>query len=328
MKKIKQMLAAMLVAVTLSLLGAEVYAREVIPGGMTFGVQLACEGVIIVGIGDVSVGKALKSPGRDAGLRVSDVIREIDGKAVSSASEVAGAIAASEGEALTLVCERSGERFEATLTPARSDSDGKMRAGLLIRDGAAGIGTVTYIDPATGAFAGLGHGICDADSGELIPIKRGLVVGVELVGVVRGEPGAPGELRGSFTGTKLGSLLENTERGVYGVLASPPDSAETIETASLSELREGEAEIICTAKPGEPERYKVAISEIDRSGESLRAFVVTVTDPRLLELTGGIVQGMSGSPIIQDGRLIGAVTHVLVGDPTRGYGIPVEVMLG
>ena len=214
------------------------------------------------------------------------------------------------------------------MTPVRSDE--RYKAGLWIRDSTAGIGTVTFIDPATGAFAGLGHGICDSDTGELVKPGRGIVVNVAISGVEKGQAGAPGELRGYFSSGKIGSLTGNTECGVFGVFAELPEGmsgdAKAIPAATSAETHDGDAEIICTSDSGTG-RYKVRISGIDRSGRPVKNFVVTVTDPDLIAKTGGIVQGMSGSPIIQDGKLIGAVTHVLVNSPEKGYGIFIDNML-
>ena len=287
---------------------------RLIPGGVPFGVKLYAEGVSVVGVGDVNCGGSTVSPARDAGIREKDIILAVDGKSVSAASEVSELVSASDGKKVTLTVRRGEEKFTVDITPVISTDDGKYKAGLLIRDGTAGIGTVTYIDPSCGSFAGLGHGICDTDTGELAPLKRGAVVNVTVSAVTKGQAGLPGELKGYFSSGKIGTLFGNTECGVYGIFAEYPRGIdnESVEVASHDELCAGEAELWCTTDESGIGKYTVKISDIDHSGKNVKNFVVTVTDPVLLEKTGGIVQGMSGSPILQNGKLVGAVTHVCV----------------
>ena len=308
--------------------GVNAAATELIPGGMAFGVRIFSEGVLVVGVGDVKCGEQVSSPAKTAGIMEKDIILSINGESVSEAVRVSEMISGCRGEKLLMSVKRGDETLTVTVVPTKSD-DGSYKAGLSIRDGTAGIGTVTYIKPKTGEFAGLGHGICDTESGELTPLKRGAVVGAVIDGVVKGERGAPGELRGYFSAGKTGTVTKNTECGVYGVFCDIPSGlySEPIPTAAANEIREGEAHILCTTGEDGIGRYAVNISDIDKSGRRTKNFTVTVTDPELLSRTGGIVQGMSGSPILQDGKLIGAVTHVLVNDPCRGYGIFIENML-
>lgn len=301
---------------------------EMIVGGSLFGVRMYTEGVLVVGLDKVigENGEQKTAPAYDAGIRMKDIIIEIDGKKVTDSESVTSSISGSNGKSLKVTVKRGENEKEFTLTPIK-DKQGHYRAGVWIRDTAAGIGTVTYVDPKTGEFAGLGHGICDGDTGVLLPIKRGAVSGVELVGIVRGKKGIPGEIKGSFFGGKNGALLKNTECGVYGIFTEIPSELNIkLKTANKNEVKEGEAYIRC-AVSGEIKQYTVNISKIDRSGGNVKNFVVTITDNELLELTGGIVQGMSGSPIIQNGKLIGAVTHVMINEPTTGYGIFIENML-
>lgn len=320
---------AITLIVLASPLSAAVGGRMLIPGGVPFGVRLCHEGVTVVGLPDVRTGgTGSGSPAKDAGIRVRDIILSVDGKRVTSAADMAALIGECGGKTLDLTLRRGDGELTISVTPVLSD-DG-YKAGLWIRDSTAGIGTVTFIDPATGAFAGLGHGICDSDTGELVKPGRGIVVNVAISGVEKGQAGAPGELRGYFSSGKIGSLTGNTECGVFGVFAELPEGmsgdAKAIPAATSAETHDGDAEIICTSDSGTG-RYKVRISGIDRSGRPVKNFVVTVTDPDLIAKTGGIVQGMSGSPIIQDGKLIGAVTHVLVNSPEMGYGIFIDNML-
>ena len=302
---------------------------ELIPGGMPFGVQLTAEGVTVVGVGDVKSGGTLVRPAADAGIAERDVITEVNGTKVNGVAELADAVNSSGESPVKLTVKRGERELFVTVTPVKSDDDGRYRTGMLIKEGMAGIGTVTYIHPSTGSFAGLGHGICDADSGKIVPTERGRVVNVAISGVIKGKPGSPGELQGYFSSGKIGTLFDNRDCGVYGVFCAVPQGAlyGAVPVALAKEVCEGEAELLCTTGGDGVGRYKVWLSNVDKSGRGIKNFVVTVTDPALLECTGGIVQGMSGSPIIQNGKLVGAVTHVLVNDPSRGYGIFIKNML-
>jgi len=302
---------------------------QLCPGGMQFGVTLATDGVLVVGLGQVGEDEACR-PARDAGLKIGDVIRSVDGRALSGAAELTDAIAGCGGRELTLLLERQGQAMELVLRPVWSTADGEYKSGMWIRDSTAGIGTVTFIEPESGLFGGLGHGICDVDTGQLLPMRSGSICGVELGGIVPGKAGVPGELQGSFTSGRLGALIANTEEGVFGLLTQYPagiDAGSALPIGLRGEVKEGAAMLLSTDGAGGVAAYDVEISSIDRSGRDTKNFVVEVVDPDLLALTGGIVQGMSGSPLVQDGRLIGAVTHVLINDPTRGYGIFIENML-
>lgn len=298
-----------------------------IPGGFPFGVKFTTEGVLVVGFCDITTQDGQKNPARDAGLKIKDVITAIGGTSVESAGALTDAISSCNGSTLTITYQRGGEEHTATLTPVK-DENGIYRTGLYVRDSGAGIGTVTYIDPKTLAFGGLGHGICDIDTGELMPLRRGNVVEVTISGINRGMPGTPGELGGYFNAGKLGTLLQNCPCGVFGVYAQLPEGcADPLPVATRDEIQPGTAQIYCTLSSNERRAYDVTLSAIDRSADGSKCFSIQVTDPALLEETGGIVQGMSGSPVIQNGKLIGAVTHVLISDPSRGYGIFIENML-
>lgn len=276
------------------------------PGGMPFGVRFATNGVLIVGISDSS------SPAARAGLRVGDVILKIDGRPAGGAAAVGRAIDGCGGRAVRLDCLREGRELTVTIAPRKTPGGG-FEAGVMIRDGGAGIGTVTYIDPTCNIFGGLGHGICDPDTGRPMPMSRGCLLGVRLTGIERSRPGEPGELRGSFDSVRLGAVTENTALGVFGAFAAlPSGTREAIPIAHRADVREGDAVMLCTLDGGGVGEYSIRLAAIDRSSRGGRSFTVQVTDSRLIERTGGILQGMSGSPIIQDGRLVGAVTHVCV----------------
>jgi len=302
--------------------------RSLIPGGMLFGVRCGLEGVLVVGLEDVVSGCC---PAKDAGLRVGDVIVAVDGTAVSSAEALSSAVSQDGADGkeaiLSVLRGKDGIGETVSVTPCRA-ADGVYRAGIWSRDQTAGIGTVTFIDPQTGVFGGLGHGICDASTGVLLPLARGTTLGVTVGEIVRGTAGNPGELRGSFTGVRTGTLLDNTPCGVVGVFTSLPGIA-PIPMGHAQDLQTGDATVLCTLDDGAPREYDIRIVSVgDPSDVSNKNFVIEVTDAELLGKTGGIIQGMSGSPILQNGRLVGAITHVMVNQPQRGYGIFIENMLG
>lgn len=300
------------------------------PGGLPFGVKFYTDGLIVIGFSDIEDRNGRSNPAYDAGLREKDVITKINGKPAVGVSQLTEEVEKASGGEITLTCKRSGRDYVVHVTPKYSETEGRYRTGLLIRDSGAGIGTVTFIDPESLSFGGLGHGICDGDTGELIPMDRGSVLDVTISGITKGASGAPGEIKGYFGSNKTGSLVCNTACGVYGTLASLPEGLPEgpLPIATRDELREGDAYIYCTLDGSGPCKYTVSISEINRSANGNKCFTVKVTDPALIEKTGGIVRGMSGSPIVQNGKLVGAVTHVLVNDPTSGYGIFIENMLG
>ncbi len=299
------------------------------PGGMPFGVKFMTEGVLVVGFCEAQGTTAETNPAIAAGLRPGDTILRVGGTLLSCASELHELLEKGNGVTVSIRYCRDGKEYETSLTPVYSPVEGRYKSGVYVRDSGAGIGTVTFIMPETLAFGGLGHGICDADTGEIIPIQRGSVVGVTINGVVKGLAGAPGEVKGFFSSGKVGSLIENTECGVFGVFGTLPKGChhDPMPVGTRQEIRDGKAHIYCTLDANTVERYEIEICEIHRDSTSNKCFTVKVTDPRLLDKTGGIIQGMSGSPIIQNGKLVGAVTHVLINDPTMGYGIFIENML-
>lgn len=299
---------------------APVNYRKYQVGGDPFGVRLFGGGIVVVGISDGD------SPAKTAGIEKRDIVRCVGGTEVQTVEELTAAIEASGGKPITLTIDRRGEERQFTLTPVKDDK-GHWRIGIWIRDNAAGIGTMTFLDPDTGAFGGLGHGICDGNTGELLPLTRGAVLPAEISEIVRGAEGTPGELRGALGGEKIGTILRNTDKGVFGVLARIPATGEVLEVGSRASVRAGEATLRCSLGDEGMHDYRIELSDIARDNCGVKCFAIHVTDPALIEKTGGIVQGMSGSPIIQNGKLIGAVTHVLIGDPTRGYGIFLENML-
>ncbi len=244
---------------------------------------------------------------------------------IQSNAALAAYIGRSQGEGVTFLVRRGDKEFEATVTPVFGE--GAFRTGMWVRDSAAGVGTLTFYDPNTGMFAGLGHGICDSDAGSVMSLKTGEPAAITLCGIVKGIPEEPGQLRGYFSSDdSMGELLANNETGVYGKLAEVPEGT-PIDVMAREEVKAGPIEIIASIDESGPHAYAAEIQKVSNTDQPTKNLVIKVTDQRLLESTGGIVQGMSGAPLLQDGRLCGAVTHVFMDDPTRGYGIFAETMV-
>ena len=295
--------------------------------GTPFGVKMFSEGALIVGFSEIGqAGGGTSNPAKEAGLRLGDRVICIGQTRTESNEAVKEALDAAEGQSVEVVYIRSGEQKLTTLTPVWDGSAGQWRAGMWVRDSSAGVGTLTFADEELGVFAGLGHPISDSDTGESVALRSGEIVACSIVGCTSGTIGSPGELKGKFLGTHaLGSIGINGPNGVYGTLRTALPG-ETRELAFAQEVVPGEAEIWATTEGETPRAYKVRIEKVN-DADLRRNMILRVTDPALLAKTGGIVQGMSGSPILQNGRLVGAVTHVLVNDPTRGYGIFAQTML-
>ena len=300
------------------LYAATVFARELVPVGTVIGLELSAGTVTVAAFDDTL------TCARDSGIRIGDTLVSIDGTPIRSASDVRRALTRSDG-IVELTVSRNGQAQQLRLSPEITASGPKL--GIYLKQGITGIGTVTFYDPATGQFGTLGHGVNDS-KGKLLPMTQGSAYAATVVSVQKGKSGAPGQLKGTLTDSRtLGSLSANTDRGVFGS-AQSGWAGQAIPVASAEEVRIGEAVIRSTVDKGAPREYSVEILKIyPKNRDNSRNLLIRVTDPALLEATGGIVQGMSGSPIIQDGKLVGAVTHVLVNDPTRGYGIFIENML-
>ncbi len=299
-----------------------------IPVGETVGISIQMKGVLVAGVTQVQTAGGAACPAKDAGLQPGDVIVAVEDKAVENAGELIAAVEALGGCPAHMTVQRDGQSCRFTVTPAREEN-GELRLGLWLRDGVAGIGTVTYIDPDTGAFGALGHGVNDVDTGVLLPVGSGAVCHAQIVDVKRGASGAPGELAGSFDPTDVvGCITRNTLCGIFGTITGDLGALRpAIPVCAPGEVQKGAATILTCVAGRETREYAVEIARSGMAAGSGRDLTVHVTDPELLERTGGIVQGMSGSPIIQNGKLVGAVTHVLVNDPTRGYGVFIDTML-
>lgn len=303
--------------------------RTLIPGGRSLGVALRTDGVVVVGSSDLG---STDSPARKAGLRPGDVIRSVDGEAVTGAEGLSGQIDGSETVSLGVL--RDGEEMNVDVTPAEDPRDGAYRLGVWVRESTAGVGTLTYYDPQTGGYGALGHAITDVDTGVIFPVGEGAVYENEVVHVTRGEENAPGELTGGFFEEQvvLGEIDRNTGFGVFGTAPAEMTAGglypEGLPVGRREEVHTGSAQLLSCVEGGTVKAYDCEIEKLyGQNAPETRSMVVRITDPELLSRTGGIVQGMSGSPIVQDGKIVGAVTHVFVSDPTRGYGVYIEWML-
>lgn len=294
---------------------------KVYVGGVPFGIKFLTKGVSVIGFENESANPAYR-----AGLRLYDTIIKVNGKEFAGTAEFSRLV--ERGGEIELTYLRAGKEGKLKFKPRYDEADKKYKLDLWLKDSGAGIGTMTYV-LEDGSFGGLGHGICDGETGELTPIVNGNVLGVTVNGIVKGQRGTPGEIKGYFNSSKVGSIYKNTENGIFGTMAEVPEAlkGQLYSIALKNDVREGEASILCTLSDNVRKEYKIQISNINRNADGNKCFTVKVTDERLLNATGGIVQGMSGSPIIQNGKLIGAVTHVLINDPTTGYGIFIENML-
>ena len=300
-------------------MAAEVTPRMLVPVGHTVGIKLFSKGVVVVKLSDGG------TPAKACGLRTGDVIVQCGGSTVTS-SEQFQSLLQTCGGAAKLEVRRNGDRMTLSVEPERNDR-GVYCIGAWIRDSMAGIGTMTYYDPATSTFGALGHGITDVDTAQLMPFSNGSILPSTVKAVKKGEAGSAGELRGDFDLTgDLGGLYANTSSGVFGTLeaAYAPAQAQAVMTGQPAA---GPAVIRSNVRGDEVREYDIEILKTVPGSNDGRDMVISVTDPALVETTGGIVQGMSGSPILQDGKLVGAVTHVLLNDPTKGYGISIENML-
>ena len=299
----------------------------VVLGGMPFGVKLYTDGVMVVSLSTVDSRTGNISPARNAGLKVGDQILSINGQEVYTNEQVSEIVKESAGEMMVLRIKRDGIESQLRFCAVYSPSEQCYKAGMWVRDSSAGIGTVTFYDPQSHTLGGLGHPVCDVDTGEIVPISSGEIVPARVYNVKKSESGIPGELRGGFDFGSYGPLLSNGTTGVYARCEEGIEG-ELVEIMLKQDIREGNARIYTTISGTEPDWYDIRIEQVRHYDKNAtRNMVIEITDKRLLEKTGGIVQGMSGSPIVQNGKLVGAVTHVLVNDPTRGYAIFAENML-
>lgn len=302
--------------------------KKVSVSGESFGIKLYTDGVIIVGIRDVETDKGKCNPAKQAGLEKGDIIIEINGKKVYSADSVTDILNDNNGKDYKITVKRNGNYKEFLLKPAYSSSQGCYKVGLWVRDSTAGVGTITYYDKSNNTVSALGHPITDVDTNEIMPILDGEAVRATVTKIYKSKAGEAGSLCCEFTNDIIGTLKKNCQSGIYGKYTCTLKNTYEYEVASPNEIVRGPVQILCTIDSGKAKFYNAQISRISyRENKKGKNMVVKITDERLLEKTGGIVQGMSGSPIIQNGKLVGALTHVIVDSPEKGYAIFAQDMV-
>ena len=301
----------------------------VIPLGKTIGMKLYTEGVLVVGMSEIEG----RRPYENSGIEAGDRIIEVNDTKITTADELTECVNTSNGKNIEIKYINDEEEIVyAEIEPART-SNNEYKIGLWVRDAAAGVGTITFYEPSTGNFASLGHGINDVDTYELIDIANGELVSAQILDIVKGQNGIPGEIRGSIENSiTIGNISKNTEFGVYGTISNTNalniDSSNEMEVADRSEITTGKAEILCELENGKTERYEIEIQKVFKDNNyDNKSMLIKITDKELIEKTGGIIQGMSGAPIIQNNKFIGAVTHVLVNDSKIGYGVFADLMI-
>jgi len=301
-------------------------------GGDVIGISIKSEGLVVVDFtGFKNTNNVNCNPASDIGLKKGDMILKCNGEAVTDSDDFADIVRDCNGEVLQLSCIRDGIYFDVVLKPAMSKDDNVYRVGMWVRDGADGIGTLTFVDKVSGVYGAIGHGINDSDLNMLYSVGSGKALKTSVIGINKGENGNPGEMKGIFSdiNNPVGDVRLNCSTGVYGKYFSEKTTEKReIKIGMSHEIQEGKAIIITSLDDEEPKEYEIKIEKIYKNRiNSPKSMTIRVTDEKLIEKTGGIVQGMSGSPIIQNGKLVGAVTHVFVNDSTMGYGIFIESML-
>lgn len=304
--------------------------RTVYLGGNAIGFSIAGNGVVIVGISEVDSPSGRIMPSKMSNLRQGDILLKIEGIEIDSGEKIGEVINSEEfaGKSVSVELLREGKSILTSINPALDNLTGKYKLGLWIRDNASGVGTLTFVEK-NGDFASLGHPVSDIDTGVIIPVKSGSIYKSTIIGVKKGQRGVPGEIKGMFVKGKnaIGSITSNNENGVYGKIDEnyvQNYSKREIQVANRSEIKLGKASIFTCIDSSNVEEFEVEI--VRTNNQNSKNLVIRVTDKRLLDITGGIVQGMSGSPIVQGNKLIGCITHVFVNDPTKGFGMFVDMM--
>ena len=300
----------------------------VVPLGKAIGMKMYTEGVLVVGMSEIEGEK----PYQNSGIEEGDRIIEINNTKISNTDDLVKCVNSSQGNEIKIKYISDNEELVTKIEPTKT-SENEYKLGLWVRDAAAGVGTLTFYEPSTGSFASLGHGINDVDTAELIEIANGELVTANILDIVKGTDGSPGEIRGSIdSGITIGNIYKNTEYGVYGNITNLSglnvDTSNEIEVADRSEITTGKAEILCELENGKTEYYEIEIKKIFKDNNQYnKSMLIEITDEELIEKTGGIIQGMSGAPIIQNNKFVGAVTHVLVNDSKVGYGVFADLMI-
>lgn len=333
MKKFEKILSvALSIIIFLSICSFSVGAEEgknlVYLGGQSFGLKFYNNGLIVIELENFFDGLNYNCPAKDGGIKVNDIIKEVNGEVIKTNEDLQRMISSSNGNSISILIERNGNEIEKTVKPKQNMS-GMYLLGAWVRDSCAGIGTVTYYDENNNYFAALGHGVCDVDTSALLPLGYGEVVKANISGVTKSVKGKAGSLNGYFTDEIFGVLTKNTPSGIYGTINDNYIiNQKKIEIASTDEVKTGKAQIYTTINGEETGCYDIEITKIcNTSKKSNENFVIRVTSDEIVEKCGGIVQGMSGSPIVQDGKLVGAVTHVFVKSPCEGYGVMAQNMV-
>lgn len=295
--------------------------------GNPFGMKIYTDGVLVIESSDINTQNGMTNPALEAGIKVGDYIKSVDGKIISCNEDLLDIVTESGGKAINVEAVRDGKTFNCKVTPALDKNSGAYRIGIWVRDSSAGVGTLTFYSPVNNVICGLGHGICDADTETLLEINKGELVEADIVDVQKGSAGSPGALKGKLTYDSIAEISLNCEQGVYGAMEKDISSSNLTEVALKQEVKDGAAQILCTVDGDTPKLYSCKIEKTGDYNSQTQNLLVTITDKSLINATGGIVQGMSGSPILQDGKLVGALTHVLISDSKKGYGIYAENML-
>lgn len=303
----------------------------VIPIGTAIGMKLYTRGVLVVGVSQINNENNEKTkPYENSGIEQGDTILEVNNNEVTNTNELIQEVNDSNGNPVKIKYLRNNQTKETSITPVKSDNQYKI--GLWVRDAAAGIGTLTFYEPSTDLFMALGHGISDIDTEKIVDIANGELITANIISIQKGAKGTPGEVRGTIdTGNKIGDISKNTNLGVYGRVTNKnylPVEQQEMEIATRSQIKEGKAQIICQLDNEGPKSYEIEIEKIySMNNQDNKSMLIKVTDKELINKTGGIIQGMSGAPVIQDGKFVGAVTNVLVNDPTQGYAIFADMMI-
>ncbi len=304
------------------------HSSTVILGGQAIGVSINVDGIMILGFSEFTSDDGKKScPAGEAGLKEGDIIVSVNGENITSASQFSAVVDKCTNPRLVIEYIRDGNKFSTVINAKKSSEDSKYHLGLWARDGTTGLGTLTFIDPQTGYFGALGHGVTDTASGKLITVGKSNIYFASVNGVFKSTRSNPGELEGSFISSEIGDINSNTELGIFGKITDDSVTGTEIPVAERNEVKTGEATIYCCIDGNNVEGFLAEIIKIDVNSNTNKSMIVRVTDESLINRAGGIVQGMSGAPIVQNGKLVGAVTHVFVNDPTRGYAIFIENML-
>lgn len=301
--------------------------ESVTPCGTPFGIKLFTEGVMVVKTESITVDNRVYNPARDSGIEVGDIITHINSTKVNYTEDLPVIINNSQGKPVSLSIIRDDKKISKTIIPIDTGNS-CYKIGVWVRDSSAGIGTMTFYHNQSKAFGGLGHGICDVDTGELMPMAQGEVTDATIDSVTKARTGCAGTLNGHHSTDEKGYIISNCNSGVFGYIDSSPVKHRSIPIAYKQQVKTGKAQIICTVDSGEPQYYDIEIESINfNENAKTKNIVIEITDKKLLDKTNGIVQGMSGSPIIQNNKLVGAVTHVFVNEPSKGYAIFAENMI-